>query len=224
MKKHFATGLNFVVSAVQNRIIMRKALLVLVLGCFVGVAYGQFKEGVNYDVVAEKATAEPTVTEFFSLFCGHCFQFEPLVGDVKEKLKEGTKFEKSHVDYIPRDNPDVQLGIVKAFVIMDEMGDKGTEIMQYFFNQIHLVGRVIDTNNVIKQMFWEQGVSKENVEKLFSSKDIEDKAKKMARVWEEKQITNVPTLLVNGKYKINMSSVRSIDELMELVNFLVDKK
>jgi thiol:disulfide interchange protein DsbA len=43
-------------------------------------------------------------------------------------------------------------------------------------------------------------------------------------LWEEKAITNVPTLLVNGKYKVIMNSVKNMEEMMTLVNYLIDKK
>lgn len=185
----------------------------------------QFQEHINYEIVAEKATAQPTVTEFFSLYCGHCFQFEPLVEDVKARLKPGTKFEKSHVNYIPRNNPEAQLGMVKSYVIMEELGkEKEEEIKLYFFNQIHIQNRRIDDVATMKQLFIEKGITKDAIDKYFVDSRITAKAEKMAVLWEEKQITNVPTLLVNGKYRVNMNSVKNLEEMMSLVNYLIDKK
>jgi thiol:disulfide interchange protein DsbA len=187
--------------------------------------FSQFQEHINYEVVAEKATAQPTVTEFFSLYCGHCFQFEPLVTDVKAKLKPGTKFEKSHVSYIPRDNPEAQLGMVKAYVIMEELGGaKEEEIKLYFFNQVHIQNRSIEDVATMKALFIEKGVTKVAIDKYFADPKIIEKAEKMSALWEEKQVTNVPTLLVNGKYKVLMNSVKNMEEMMSLVNFLIDKK
>lgn len=203
---------------------MKGLLIALLFTVGVGSAFGQYQENVNYTVVSQTATATPTVTEFFSMFCGHCFQFEPMMPQLKAGLKEGTKFEKSHVDYIPRDNPAVQAGIVQAFVIMEKMGAKGAEIMQYFFDQYHVKGRTIDNMSTVKKMFEEKGVSKAEVDKYFADKTLEAKAKKMAREWEAKQVSSVPSLVVNGKYLVNMGSVKSLEELLSLVNYLVDKK
>lgn len=203
---------------------MKSIFLALFLTCSIAVS-AQFQERINYEVVAEKATAQATVTEYFSLYCGHCFQFEPLVEDVKAKLKPGTKFEKSHVSYIPRGNPEAQLGMVKSYVIMEEIGgEKEEEIKLYFFNQVHIQSRKIDDVATMKTLFIEKGITKEAIDKYFSDPKITAKAEKMAKEWEEKQITNVPTLVVNGKYKVIMNSVKNMEEMMALVNYLVDKK
>ncbi|HEY9116454.1 MAG TPA: thioredoxin domain-containing protein, partial [Roseivirga sp.] len=88
---------------------MKKALLITAL-LFVGIgafAQSRFVEGQHYDVVSEKKSDQPNVTEFFSLFCGHCFQFEPFMDSLKNTLPKGVPFKKSHVDYIPRDNKPV---------------------------------------------------------------------------------------------------------------------
>ncbi|PIQ49937.1 MAG: hypothetical protein COW03_02835 [Cytophagales bacterium CG12_big_fil_rev_8_21_14_0_65_40_12] len=203
---------------------MKSIFLALFLTCSIAVS-AQFQERINYEVVAEKATAQATVTEYFSLYCGHCFQFEPLVEDVKSKLKPGTKFEKSHVSYIPRGNPEAQLGMVKSYVIMEEIGgEKEEEIKLYFFNQVHIQSRKIDDVATMKTLFIEKGITKEAIDKYFSDPKITAKAEKMAKEWELKQITNVPTLVVNGKYKVIMNSVKNMEEMMALVNYLVDKK
>jgi len=204
--------------------IMKGILIALMLTVGVGSAFGQYKENVNYTVVSQTATATPTVTEYFSMYCGHCFQFEPLLPSLKKDLKSGTKFEKSHVDYIPRDIPEMQAAIVKAYVIMEELGAKGDEILQHFFNTIHLQGKMVDSISVIKSLFEEKGVSKADIDKYFADKTIDAKAKKMAKEWEAKKITNVPSLVVNGKYLVNMGSVTSFEELTKLVNYLVEKK
>jgi len=189
-----------------------------------GSAFAQYQEKIHYTVVSKTATATPTVTEFFSMYCGHCYSFEPMMPQIKAGLKAGTKFEKSHVDYIPRDNPTVQAGIVQAFVIMDKMGDKGAEVLQYFFDQIHLKMRTVEDMGTIKKMFEEKGVSKAEVDKYFADQTLATKARKMARAWEAKGVSNVPSLVVNGKYLVNMGSVNSLEELLALVNYLVDKK
>lgn len=37
----------------------------------------QYKEGVHYTVVSEgPASAKPEITEFFSFYCPHCYNFE----------------------------------------------------------------------------------------------------------------------------------------------------
>ncbi|MGW8123736.1 thioredoxin domain-containing protein [Roseivirga echinicomitans] len=202
---------------------MKGLLIALMLTIGIGSAYGQFIEKVHYTKVSETKSPTPVVTEFFSMFCGQCFEFESMLPELTAGMKAGTKFEKSHVDYIPRDTPEVQAGIVQSFVIMDQMGAKGAEVLAYFFDQIHIKGRAVDGISTMKLMFQEKGVSKAEVDKYFADKTLNANAKKMARIWETKQVTSVPSLVVNGKYLINMGSVKSMNELVSLTNYLIGK-
>ena len=51
----------------------KAALLALALPV-VAIA-NQFEEGVHYEVIADEATADPEIKEFFSFYCVHCFRF-----------------------------------------------------------------------------------------------------------------------------------------------------
>ncbi|KYG72431.1 thiol:disulfide interchange protein DsbA/DsbL [Roseivirga echinicomitans] len=203
---------------------MKGLLIALMLTVGVGSAFAQYQENVHYSVVSEKATATPNVTEYFSMYCGTCYQFESLMPQIKASLKPGTKFEKSHVDYIPHDNPVMQAAIVQAFVVMEKLGEKGVEIRAYFFDQIHVKGRAVDSMDVIKKMFEENGLTKAEVDKHFADKTLQDKAKVMAKAYLSKKVTSVPAFVINGKYSIDIGSVKSIEELTGLINFLVEKK
>ena len=49
------------------------------------------------------------------------------------------------------------------------------------------------------------------------------KAEKELKKYQGK-VTGVPAIIVNGKYKVETGSVKSIDELMQLINYLLKKK
>lgn len=196
--------------------------LLLTLSSVQLFAQKTFQEGKHYEVVADKKTETPTVTEFFSLYCGHCFQFEALLDTVAASLKTGTKFEKSHVNYLPRNNEAAQFGIVKAFIAMQDLGMQ-KELTAQFFSAIHLKQIVIDSEDDIKQIFLANDISEARFQKVYTNPDLINRAKAMARLWEEKKVDNVPTLVVNGMYKIDMGSVESIEELVALTNFLLEK-
>lgn len=186
------------------------------------VQQGKFEEGVHYKVVSEKASEEPEVTEFFSLYCGHCFQFEAYIDTLKTSIN-GAKFQKSHVSYMPQDDPEQALAIVKAFVMMEEL-EKTPELSKQFFARIHLGEEPLTDLAGIKEIFEANEVSPSEFDKLFASKNINDKAEDMVQLWQDREIMSVPTIVVNDKYRINMGSVSSMDELIELTNSLLVKK
>lgn len=189
----------------------------------VSIAKAQFEENKHYVVLETEQTAEPTVTEFFSLFCGHCFQFEGLITDFKKALPSGTNFEKSHVTYLPKDNETVGEGIVRAFVAMEKLG-KREELSKAFFIKIHLEQQDIANLGDIKKIFLANGVSETDYDKAFNDPEVIKEATAMSAIWLKQGIASVPTIVVNGKYRLNMGSVKSLNELNSLVGFLLEKK
>ncbi|MFY0591380.1 thiol:disulfide interchange protein DsbA/DsbL [Roseivirga sp.] len=203
---------------------MRTTTLILLLAFFSFQLSAQttFMEGKHYEIVSKEKSSEPIVTEFFSLFCGHCFQFEPLVDQLKAGLKTGTKFEKSHVNYLPRNNTEAQFGIVKAFVAMQDLGIQ-KDLVPQFFAAIHLKKINLDSEKDIMQIFLANGVKEDEFKKVYTNPDLIKRATAMATLWSKKGVDNVPTLIVNGMYKIDINSVRSLEELTSLTNYLLEK-
>lgn len=201
---------------------MRKIFIILLLGAAVFSAKAQYLEGTHYDIVSETATKGSTVTEYFSFYCGHCFQFESMLDEYKKGLNQGTKFEKSHVDYIPRDNPPVQLGIVKAYLVIQAIG-MDEKLRPAFFKHIHTDGKPIDTEKDIEAVFTSNGVSSADFKKHYNDPKLVSAAKAMVQDWKDKGISNVPTMVVNGKYRLNMQSIGTLEDLIALTNFLIEK-
>mgnify|MGYP005845939315 CR=1 FL=1 len=200
----------------------------LINSCFILLMSGSllaqdFKEGTHYYVVAEEASKEQKITEFFSLFCSHCFQFEPLAKVLQEEFKSNVKFIKSHVDYMPRNNEEVSFGIVKAFVAMEALG-KQKELTETFFAAIHLAGAEINSEADIKKLFLQNGITSQEFDEAYTSQKVIDKATQMRKEWERQGVTSVPTLIVNEKFKINVAALGGVEELKGLINYLLLKK
>ena len=106
---------------------------------------------------------------------------------------------------------------------MQELGIED-DLSKQFFAAIHLKGVNLDSADDIKQIFLANGISENKFNKVYNSRSVADKALFMAKHWEDKQVKNVPTLLVNGKYLINMQSLNNVGELISLTNYLLEKK
>lgn len=186
-------------------------------------AQDKFSEGQHFEVVTEKASEEPQITEFFSLFCSHCFQFEPVIDSLRSVLPKSATFNRSHVDYMPRNNQEVAYGIVKAYVLMNDL-ELEEDLRRAFFLAIHIAGEEIDSEAKIKEKFIEAGVDSAKFDELYNSESVEERAQEMAALWSQRDINSVPTIVVNDKYKINLGSISSIEEFLELTNWLLAKK
>ena len=203
---------------------MMKALLtVLTLVICLNVqAQFTFEENNHYTVVAEQKTAKPEVKEFFSLFCSHCFQFEPFMDSVQAALPKGMKLEKSHVDYLPRNDEEMQNLIVRAFLVMRELNME-SDLVKQFFAAYHIKGVEFKTQEDLKQLFVANDVPGDKFDALMSNKRIAQEAEAMSALWEEKKVLSVPTIVVNGKYRINMSTLKNVNELKAITLELLTK-
>lgn len=197
-------------------------LSLLMIG-FAVSAQSTFKEGTNYEVLNKKKSEKPMVKEFFSLFCGHCFQFDPFIDSLHHTLPKEVAFVRSHVDYIPRDNKAVSFGIVKAYNVMVDL-DKEEQLRRVFFAAIHLGQDPVDSEAKIKKLFLDNGVDEAKFDKLYNSKSVIDRATAMTKEWVDFGIESVPTVVVNEKYKIKMGSLKSMQELIDLTEFLLKQK
>ena len=179
-----------------------------------------FKQGEHYDVVKQTVTANPEVKEFFSFYCPHCFKFEPLMNDLKKNLPEEVTVKKVHVNFIGKQmGPELTQAYAAAKILQVE--DKVSSLI---FDQIHTQGKDINGREGVIALFEKAGVSKEQAAGALASFPVDGLAAQMKRDTETFAIRGVPTLIVNGKYKVNTGSISSRAEFVELVTFLTKKK
>jgi thiol:disulfide interchange protein DsbA len=179
-----------------------------------------FEEGEHYEVVKQTATETPEVKEFFSFFCPHCFKFEPLMTNLKQKLPEQVKVKKVHVNFLGEQmGPELTQAYAAAEILKVE--DKLSSLI---FDKIHTQGKAIGGRTGVLELFEKAGVSKQEAQNALASFPVSGLASQMKRDTETFNIRGVPTLIVNGKYKVNTGSIRSNEEFVALVTFLTQKK
>lgn len=190
----------------------------------------KFVVGDHYEVVAEKATTKPEVKEFFSFYCGHCFAFEPFANKLSKNLPKGVELEKVHVDFMQVTSPEMQNALSRAYIVAKTAG-KGEEVAQAIFNYIHRQQATFSNEADIRNLLVASNFDAATFDKNFNSMAVLSAATKMKEqqtYWtEQKALTGVPTVLVNGKYKLKYTKLdlENFDaELQQLVSYLLAKK
>ncbi len=188
----------------------------------------QYTEGKHYSKVSEIATSKKEVREYFSVYCGHCFKFEPFMGMVKKALPEGVSFERNHVDFLRAASPKVQKMITKAVVVAEQL-KMDEKLVGAIFNYIHVQRAVITSERDLRNIFVLNGADGEKFDKLMKSFSVNAKAKAMKKnqdiMSENSALTGVPTVIVNGKYKINNTELDKNNfekDYKNLVKYLLD--
>lgn len=188
-----------------------------------------FQQGKHYDVIAEEKTAKPEVKEYFSFYCGGCYAFEPTVQNLAKSLPEGTEFKKFHVDFIRAAAPEIQNALARAYVSAKSLG-KGDQMASAIFNQIHKSRVPFRSEDDIRSLALINDMEAEAFDRAMRSFPVRGAVGQMVKEQEalsnSKVLTGVPMLVVNGKYRINNSSLNQRNlqqELQQLVEYLLSK-
>jgi len=216
---------------------MKKILSLIVMLCMPVLAYAaEYKAGEHYIVVDDKVSKKSEVREYFSFYCPHCFNFEPIMANVKKDLPADAAFEMNHVDFLRAASPKVQGLLSKAIVVAKEMNME-KKMVGAIFNYLQVERAFITSEKDIRNLFVKNGADAEEFDKLMSSFSINSKAKLMKKNQEyfakkkgsdgKPALNAVPTVIVNGKFKINPGALDKGDfegDYKKLVNHLLTLK
>lgn len=101
---------------------MKKALLMAaaLLLAPMAVVAADYQEGVHYTVINDgPATAKPEITEFFSFYCPHCYNFaKTVVPKIIADKPDGVAFNQAHVDFIGKD---MGVEMSRAFAVAHQL-------------------------------------------------------------------------------------------------------
>ncbi len=178
----------------------------------------QFSEGKQYRVLNTQASAQPEVTEYFSFYCPHCYSFESIIAQVKEKLPENAKFQKIHPSFM---GGSMGTSMAKAYATMVvlEVEEKMAPVL---FRQIHEAKRAPKNDRELRQLFTDHGVDGKDFDAAFNSFVVGSMQSRFDQAFKKAGLRSVPSVVVNNKYLITPDeSINSVDKYIQLVNFLL---
>jgi thiol:disulfide interchange protein DsbA len=157
--------------------------------------------------------------EVFWYGCSHCFRFEPLVNDYEANAPEYVDFQRFPAMW------NALMKIHAQVYYTAEALDALHELHEPVFNAINLEGNRLANERQIGALFAEHGISEEDFESTFNSFSVRTKVNQAERRMQDYQIRSTPNMVVNGKYLITTGeNVRTQQEMMEVVKFLVEKE
>jgi thiol:disulfide interchange protein DsbA len=185
----------------------------------------RFVEGEHYKVISSQATATPEVKEFFSFWCPHCFNFEPLVVQMKKKLDPSVTFEKVHVNFMGFAGKDLQDDVTKAMMIGQAL-KKSEQVNAAIFNYIHRQRGKITSSDDVRSILSVNGIDPAEYDKLNKSFAVNSMLKKNNKAISEYRrfVSGVPNFIVNGKYQAQFTRDMTADDMVDLIVFLSEMK
>ena len=180
-------------------------------------ANDSFNEGEHYQSLSLPATNTAKVVEYFSYYCPFCYNFEPVVAELKQALPTGVALQKIPVAFHGGPvAPDVQRAHAMA-----ELLNVTESFAAVLFAQIHQQRKPPQNRNALKQLFAELGVANEKFDANFSSLPVNSLIADYEQAIRNANIRSVPSFIVNDKYLVNISAVSSQQQFNALINYLL---
>jgi protein dithiol oxidoreductase (disulfide-forming) len=188
-------------------------------------AQEQWKEGEHYVIVADEVTEKPEVLEFFSYWCPHCYQFEPLAAQIKQKLDKDVSFTKVQVNFMGFTGPDVQDDATRALMVARSL-DKEEQLSAAIFKYIHVNHSIITGLRDLKNLFIVNGVEADEFDKLAKSFAVNSMFNKNNKNIEKyrKYLNGVPNFIINGKYQAKFTRDMTENDMINLIVWLSKQK
>ena len=158
------------------------------------------------------------IYEFFWYGCPHCYNLEPTMDRIESNLEKDTILVK-----IPVALRDTWESHAKAYYALQQM-KLDDNLHKKIFTEIHINSNRLDTKEKLTQFIEDEGYNSKRFSEIFDSFGTDLRVKKASRLANQYQITSVPTLIINGKYKTSGSLVSSYEELYDVVQLLINKE
>lgn len=182
----------------------------------------KFSPGVHYEILDNPTSVrDPSkieVTEVFWFGCNHCYALEPYIAKWKKDAANDVAFIKS---------PATWNEMLKTHASIYYTA-KALGIEQQFvpaaFNTIQNEGRMLTGNTELEYFFRGFDVEKDKYKAVSTSFGVRNAVEQADKKMKQWQVTGVPSLIVNGKYRVSASRAVRTDELFDVVDFLVAKE
>jgi len=159
-------------------------------------------EGTDYMVLRPaQPTSDPgkiVVTEFFSYQCPHCYQFFPMINSWVSKLPSDVSFERIPVSF---GHPN-WASIGQAYYALLAMDKLDTKLDSAIFNAIHGQNQKLGDLSAITDFLVKQGINGQEFVSVYNSFGVMNKMRSAEQAAPAYGIDGVPTVIIDGKYKV----------------------
>jgi thiol:disulfide interchange protein DsbA len=198
----------------------------------------KWQAGKHYTIVPTQRSHVPAgkveVMEVFSYGCPACNQFRPVMKQLIERLPKSAQVVYLPASWQAAENwPTFQRAYLTALSL--GIADKAHEAM---YDAIWRTGELGITDPNTRQLkkvlpsmndiarFYERttGVKAQDFLNASKSFGVDLKIKQAEAQIKAMSVSGTPTLVVAGKYRVNNEAFRTVDEIIEMVSFLVERE
>lgn len=180
-----------------------------------------YVEGKQYVKLAMPIhTPDPNkieVTEYFSYGCPHCYEFDPIINAWKATLPKDVMFDRTPAIWNKAYEVYAQTYYTaKALHILNKVHTP-------IFRAIHAEGMPLNTPQAMAKFFTQFGVSPKVFAKTYESFGVRASVEQAEARGRAYRASGVPTLIINGEYRIEGSMAGSNANMLRVADFLINK-
>ncbi len=203
----------------MNRKHLAWVLLLLFFSC---TQAEEYVEGRHYQILDNPTvTRNPSKVEVVEVFwfgCNHCYSLESYIQPWKRNLPNDVDFWKSHITWNAQAETHARLFYsAKALGIAEKA-------IPAAFTAIWREGRNLLGNSEVEYFFKGFGIEKERYLSVSNSFGVNNAVKQANNRMRQWTVTGVPTIIVNGKYKVSGTREIGTSKLLDVVDFLIEKE
>lgn len=181
-----------------------------------------YEEGTHYvELDVPIRTADPgkvEVTEYFSYGCPHCFEFDPLISSWASNLGDGVVFNRTPAVW------NADYAVYAQTYYTAEVLNILDQAHNALFEAIHTERRRLGDPKAMAQYFAQFGVDPVEFAKVYKSFGVSASVQKAVARGRAYRARGVPTLIINGKYRIEGQMAGSNVNMLRIADFLIEKE
>lgn len=179
----------------------------------------RFIPGEHYAVldkpVPTRDSGKVEVVEAFSYGCSPCYRIEPLIA-------EWRKNQLSDVDFwfFPAVWNEAMKLYAQAYYAAEEL-NAVEKVHQPLFTAIVAEQKKISNESELADFFAGYGVTEKDFGKAFNSSSVKKQLKQAEALTRTYNPAGAPEIVVNGKYRVDRARAGGLEEMLEVVDYLV---
>lgn len=186
------------------------------------VAAKSFTAGEDYVVLDEPAAVRDAdkieVVEAFSYGCPFCYELEPYVQVWRQQLADDVDFHSFHATW----NDAMRL-YAQTFLAAEHLGVI-EQIHVPLFNALQAEQQQMRSPGDMARFFESYGVERDAFIAAFRSEEVQAGLQSAEQRVKDYKLSGVPQFIVNGKYRVDPARAAGRQEMLEVVDFLIEKE
>lgn len=186
----------------------------------------KYTEGKHY---ARMVPTQPTVggadkvevAEIFWYGCNHCYDFEPFITRWSENKPANSRLVRIPATWNPLVRLHAQLYYTEEVLAANGKLAEPEVFRAAVFAEYHRRGNRMASIDSIQAIFAKHGVSADDFTNTWNSFEVSQKLRVADDLQRRYNITGVPAIVVNGKYRTGAGEAGGYPQLLELVDELI---